>query len=172
MEKKEEKRRKKKSYISLEIFDLKSQYVYVSIYLYHHQYQSGVALWFVVKILTLMQFSKKMCHSISTLPVIYSLMTFLYLFSRCFGFFQWLNISPPFINHRYLSASFIQKGIQIQQAGEPREHHLGEVRQGTLQLKFDISNHRNFSVNLPIVFIYFYFVLSYLIVLFFGLRFP
>ena len=33
-----------------------------------------------------------------------------------------------------------------------------EFRQGTLKFKFNISNHRNFSVNLPIVFIYFYFV--------------
>ena len=36
--------------------------------------------------------------------------------------------------------------------------HLGKVRQGTLKLKFNISNHRNFSVNLPIVFIYFNFL--------------
>ena len=41
--------------------------------------------------------------------------------------------------------------------GEPREQHLGEVRQGKLKLKINI-NHRNSSVNLSIVFFYFYFV--------------
>ena len=36
------------------------------------------------------------------------------------------------------------------QPGEP----LVEVQQGTLKFKYSISNHRNFSVNLLIVFIY------------------
>ena len=49
--------------------------------------------------------------------------------------------------------------IHIQLPGEPREQHLGEVRQEMLKSKFNISNHRNFSVNLPIVFIYVYFVI-------------
>ena len=46
----------------------------------------------------------------------------------------------------------------FQPPGEPREQHLGEVQQEELKLIFYLSNHRNFSVNLPVVFIYFYFV--------------
>jgi len=53
---------------------------------------------------------------------------------------------------------FDKKEIKIQPPGEPRKQHLGEVRQGMLNLKLNISNHRYFAVNLPIVFIYFYFV--------------
>ena len=34
---------------------------------------------------------------------------------------------------------FRKKGIQSQPPGEPREQHLGEVRQGTLKSKFDIE---------------------------------
>ena len=43
-----------------------------------------------------------------------------------------------------------EKEIQIQQQGKPGGQHLGEVRQGTLKLKFSINNHLIFSVNLPI----------------------
>ena len=39
---------------------------------------------------------------------------------------------------------FYQKEIQMFQPGEPREQHLGEVRQGTLKFKFNISNPRMF----------------------------
>ena len=49
---------------------------------------------------------------------------------------------------------FYKKEIQIQPPREPREQHLGEIRQETLKLKFNISNHHNFLVNIPIVFIY------------------
>ena len=70
------------------------------------------------------------------------------------------------------------------------DHPIAEVRQETLKLIIDISNHRNFSVNLPIEFIEeeknpattgeprehrlgeFNNISSYLIVLFFGFRFP
>ena len=38
---------------------------------------------------------------------------------------------------------FYTKEIRIQPLGEPRAQHLGEVRQGALKLKFDISNNRN-----------------------------
>ena len=48
------------------------------------------------------------------------------------------NLLLVFINKFYLNAI----------PGEPREQHLGEVRQGTLELKLNISNHRYFSVNL------------------------
>ena len=58
---------------------------------------------------------------------------------------------------------FYEKEIQIQQPGTPREQHVGVVRQGTLKLKFNISNHRNLSANLSISFIYFYFVKKKLI---------
>ena len=39
---------------------------------------------------------------------------------------------------------FKKKEIKILQPGEPQEQHLGEVRQGALKLKLNISNHRNF----------------------------
>ena len=39
---------------------------------------------------------------------------------------------------------FYQKEIKILLPGEPREQHIGKVRQGTLKLKFNISNHHNF----------------------------
>ena len=39
-----------------------------------------------------------------------------------------------------------------------REQHLGETREGTQKFKFNISNHRNFRVNFPMIFIYFYFL--------------
>ena len=59
--------------------------------------------------------------------------------------FQWIILW-------YLSTSIIKK-FKSNHQENPREQHLGEVRQGTLKLKIDISNHRNFSMNLPIVFI-------------------
>ena len=43
-----------------------------------------------------------------------------------------MNLPLVFIN------KFYQKETQIQPPGEPREQHLGEVRQGTLKLKFNI----------------------------------
>ena len=60
-----------------------------------------------------------------------------------------LNISANYksiilillVNLPLLTYKFCQKKLQ---PGEPRERHLGEVRQGTLKLKFNISNHRNF----------------------------
>ena len=103
-----------------------------------------------------------------------------------------MNLSLVFIY------KFYKKEVLIQ-PGEPREQHLGEIRPETLKLKLNIRNHSNFSVNLQIVFIYFYFVkkiqppgeprehrlgevlqgrskfkfniiLSYLLVLFFGVQ--
>ena len=49
-----------------------------------------------------------------------------------------VNLSLVFI------FNFYNKETQIQPSGEPREQHLGEDRRGTLKLKYNISNHRNF----------------------------
>ena len=72
-------------------------------------------------------------------------------------FFGYCDFNPNFFQSiflHYFSTRFYQKEIQIQPIGEPWEQLLVEVRQGTFILKFNKSNHRNFSVNLPIVFIY------------------
>ena len=53
------------------------------------------------------------------------------------------------------SLSFIRKNFKSNHQ-EILEQHRGEVRQGTLKLKFNISNHRNFSSDLTIVSIFFY----------------
>ena len=104
----------------------------------------------------------KMRQSKSTLPVISSLMTFFEAqTSITFYFLQWLKSHISAIYKLIILIflvnlplvfiyKFYMKEIQIQQLpGEPWEQHLGEVRQGTL--KFNISNHHIFSVNLPIV---------------------
>ena len=39
---------------------------------------------------------------------------------------------------------FYQKEIKIKDQEESQEQHLGEVRQGTLKLKFNVRNLRNF----------------------------
>ena len=64
--------------------------------------------------------------------------------------FQWIFLW-------YLSTSFIRKNFKYNNQENLENKHPGEVGQGTLKLKYNISNHRNFSVNLPMVFIYFYF---------------
>ena len=38
----------------------------------------------------------------------------------------------------YLS-TFLYKKVQIQQPEEPREQHLGEIRQGMLKVKFNVD---------------------------------
>ena len=63
-----------------------------------------------------------------------------------------VNLLLGFIN------KFCFKKLQIQPPGEPSEQHQGEVQQGMLKFKFNISNRRNFLMNLPILFILCYFV--------------
>ena len=56
------------------------------------------------------------------------------------------------------TASFIREKFKINSKENLENNILFKVRQGTLKFKFNVGNQRIFWVNLPIVFIYFYFM--------------